>query len=211
MPVMSLARLPETFGAAYQLGVRAAWVMVLWSAIDYAVEYASWAKRLKMSKQEMKEEVKESVGNPQVKMRVKQAQRAMRKRRNKVDMKRASVLVTNPTHYAVALEFSFETMQAPVVLAKGRDLQALDLREEAKASGVPIVENPPLARSLYRSVEPGQTIPYELYAAVAGILAFLFRESQEAAAREAREAAERKKEARAAGMRPVMSGFQGGM
>ena len=211
MPVMSLDRLPATFGAAYGLGVKAAWVMVVWSSIDYAVEYMSWSKRLKMSKQEMKDEMKEAMGNPHTKGRVRQAQRAMRKRRVKADMRRASVVITNPTHYAVALEFSFETMQAPTVLMKGRDLHAFEIREEAKAAGVPILENPPLARSLYRSVEPGQPIPYELYAAVAGILAYLFRDKQEEQARETRRAAQTKKEAKAAAMRPAMSGFAGGM
>ena len=211
MPVMSLDRLPATFGAAYGLGVKAAWVMVVWSSIDYAVEYMSWSKRLKMSKQEMTDEMKEAMGNPHTKGRVRQAQRAMRKRRVKADMRRASVVITNPTHYAVALEFSFETMQAPTVLTKGRDLHAFEIREEAKAAGVPILENPPLARSLYRSVEPGQSIPYELYAAVAGILAYLFRDKQEEQARETRRAAQTKKEAKAAAMLPAMSGFAGGM
>jgi len=211
MPVMSLARLPATFGVAYGLGVKAAWVMVVWSAIDYAVEYASWNKRLKMSKQEMKEEMKEANGNPHTRGRVRQAQRAMRKRRAKADMRRASVVITNPTHYAVALEFSFETMQAPTVLTKGRDLHALEIREEAKSAGVPILENPPLARSLYRSVEPGQSIPYELYAAVAGILAYLFREKQEEQAREAKRAAQTKRDAKAAAVRSVVTGFQGGI
>jgi flagellar biosynthetic protein FlhB len=211
MPVMSLQRLPATFGAAYGLGVKAAWVMVVWSAIDYAVEYVSWTKRLKMSKQEVKEEMKEAMGNPHTKGRVRQAQRAMRKRRVKADLRRASVVITNPTHYAVALEFNFETMQAPTVLAKGRDLHALEIKEEARAAGVPILENKPLARSLYASVEPGQSIPYELYAAVAGILAYLFREKQEEQMRESKRAAQTKREAKAAAMRPAMHGFQGGM
>ena len=208
MPVMSLARLPETFGAAYALGIKAAWVMVAWAAIDYAVEYRSWNQRLKMSKQEMREEIKDAMGNPQVKGKIRQLQRTMNKRKAKVDMRRASVVITNPTHYAVALEFSFETMSAPTVLTKGRDLHALDIRAEAREAGVPIIENPPLARSLYRSVESGQSIPYELYAAIAGILAFLFRESQEQKAREDKRAREAK---RTAGLRPAMSGFQGGM
>ena len=211
MPVMSMERLPATFGVAYGLGVKAAWVMVVWSAIDYAVEYASWNKRLRMSKQEMKDEMKEANGNPHTKGRVRQAQRAMRKRRVKADMRRASVVITNPTHYAVALEFSFESMQAPTVLTKGRDLLALEIREEAKAAGVPILENPPLARSLYRSVEPGQSIPYELYAAVAGILAYLFREKQEEQAREAKREAQTRRDAKAAAVRSVVTGFQGGI
>jgi len=93
-----------------------------------------------------------------------------------------------PTHYAVALEFSFESMLAPTVLAKGQNLHALRIREEARWAGVPIVENPPLARSLYKGVEEAQAIPYELYAAVRGILAFLYRQQVEKAARDRRAA-----------------------
>lgn len=188
MPVMSLLRLPATFSAAYGLALDAAWITLAWSALDYAIEWRSWNERLKMSKQEMREEMKDSMGNPQTKGRVRQIQRAMRKRKVKADMSRASVVITNPTHYAVALEFSFETMQAPTVLAKGRDLQAAEIREEARWAGVPIIENPPLARSLYRSVEPGQSIPFELYAAVAGILAYLYRQKVEERQRRARQA-----------------------
>ncbi len=179
MPVMSLVRLPATFSAAYGLALDASWITLAWSALDYAVEWRSWNERLKMSKQEIREEMKESMGNPQIKGRVRQIQRAMRKRKVKADMSRASVVITNPTHYAVALEFSFETMQAPTVLAKGRDLLAAEIREEARWAGVPMIENPPLARSLYKTVEPGQSIPFELYAAVAGILAYLYRQKVE--------------------------------
>jgi flagellar biosynthetic protein FlhB len=132
-----------------------------------------------MTKQQIREEMRDATGNPQIKARVRQIQRAMRRRRVKADMSRASVLITNPTHYAVALEFSFETMQAPTVLAKGRDLHALEMREEARWAGVPIIENPPLARSLYQAVEPGSAIPFALYQAVAGILAFLYRQRVE--------------------------------
>jgi flagellar biosynthetic protein FlhB len=89
------------------------------------------------------------------------------------------VVITNPTHYAVALDFNFETMQAPKVLAKGRNLVAQQMKEEARWAGVPIVENPPLARSLFRSVEAGQAIPRDLYATVAAILAFLYRQQTE--------------------------------
>lgn len=213
MPVMSLNRLPETFGAAYSLGIKAAWVMVVWAGIDYAVEWRAWNQRLKMSKQDMREEVKEAMGNPQMKGKIRSMQRQMARRKAKVDMRRASVVVTNPTHYAVALEFSLETMSAPTVLTKGRDLLALDIREEARWAGVPIIENPPLARSLYRAVEPGQAIPYELYSAVAGVLAFLFREAQEKKTREARHAAQTRAEqeqaARLAAVVPTT--FAGGM
>jgi flagellar biosynthetic protein FlhB len=179
MPVMSLLRLPHAFSAAYGLALDAAYVTLAWSGLDYAVEWMAWNKRMKMTKQELKDEMKESQGNPQVKARVWQAQHAMRRRKAKADISRASVVVTNPTHYAVALEFSFETMQAPTVLAKGRDLHAAAIREEARWAGVPLIENPPLARSLYQMVEPGQSIPFELYAAVAGILAYLYRQKVE--------------------------------
>ena len=179
MPVMGLMRLPATFSAAYGLALDAAWVTLAWSGLDYAMEWRSWNQRLKMSKQEMREEMRDAMGNPQVKAKVRQIQRAMRKRKVKADMSRASVVITNPTHYAVALEFSFETMSAPTVLAKGRDLLAAEIREEARWAEVPIIENPPLARSLYRMVEPGQSIPFELYAAVAGILAYLYRQKVE--------------------------------
>src|SRR5271156_3560709 len=183
MPVMSLLRLPATFSAAYGLALDAAWVTLAWSGLDYMIEWRSWNQRLKMSKQEMREEMRDAMGNPQIKAKVRQIQRAMRKRKVKADMSRASVVITNPTHYAVALEFSFETMSAPTALAKGRDLLAAEIREEARWAGVPIIENPPLARSLYKMVEPGQSIPFELYAAVAGILAYLYRQKVEERAR----------------------------
>lgn len=186
MPVMSLMRLPSAFAAAYSLALDAAWVTLAWSALDYAVEYVSWNKRMKMTRQQLTDEAKESQGNPHTKGRIRQVQNAMRRRKVKADISRASVIVTNPTHYAVALEFSFETMQAPKVLAKGRDLQAAAIREEARWAGIPMIENPPLARSLYRTVEAGQSIPFELYAAVAGILAYLYRQKVEEKVREER-------------------------
>jgi flagellar biosynthesis protein FlhB len=114
----------------------------------------------------------------------------------KADISRASVVVTNPTHYAVALGFDFETMEPPRVLAKGRDLLAAQIREEAVWAGVPVVENPPLARSLYRQVEQGQAIPYELYAAVAAILAWLYRRNVEERTRRESTTAHEAKEAR---------------
>jgi flagellar biosynthetic protein FlhB len=195
MPVMSLLRLPATFSAAYGLALDAAWVTLVWSGLDYAIEWRSWNQRLKMSKQELREEMRDAMGNPQIKAKIRQAQRAMRKRKVKADMSRASVVITNPTHYAVALEFSFETMSAPTVLAKGRDLLAAEIREEARWAGVPIIENPPLARSLYKMAEPGQSIPFDLYAAVAGILAFLYRQKVEERVRRDRQAKEREQKA----------------
>jgi flagellar biosynthetic protein FlhB len=191
MPVMTLVRLPSAFSVCYQLALDAACLTLVWSGLDYAVEWISWNKRMKMTKQQLKDEMKDSLGNPQVKGRIRQAQNAMRRRKAKADLTRASVVITNPTHYAVALEFSFETMQAPIVLAKGRDLHAAAIREEARWAGIPIIENPPLARSLFKAVEPGQSIPFDLYAAVAAILAFLYRQKVEEKMREQRAREER--------------------
>ncbi|NYF80353.1 EscU/YscU/HrcU family type III secretion system export apparatus switch protein [Granulicella arctica] len=206
MPVMSLMRLPSAFATAYSLALDAAWVTLAWSALDYGIEWKSWNTRLKVTKQEMRQEMRDAMGNPEVKGRVRQIQRAMRRRKVKADISRASVVITNPTHYAVALEFSFDTMQAPTVLAKGRDLHAAEIREEARWAGIPMIENPPLARSLYKSVEPGQSIPYELYAAVAGILAFLYRQKVEEKMRNERAKAE---QVAAAAAPPVPSGVHG--
>jgi flagellar biosynthetic protein FlhB len=186
MPVMSILRLPHALNAAYSLALDAAWLTLGWSGLDYTVEWMAWNKRMKMTKQQQKDEMKEMMGSPQTKMRIRQAQNMMRRRKAKADISQASVVITNPTHYAVALAFSFETMQAPTVLAKGRDLQAAAIREEARWAGIPLIENPPLARSLYRSVEPGQAIPFELYATVAGILAYLYRQKVEQKVREER-------------------------
>ena len=214
MPVMSVMRLPGTFSSAYGLALDAAWVTLAWSGLDFAMERRSWNQRLKMSKQEMREEIRDAMGNPQIKAKVRQIQRAMRKRKVKADMSRASVVITNPTHYAVALEFSFETMSAPTVLAKGRDLLAAEIREEARWADIPIIENPPLARSLYKTVEPGQSIPFELYAAVAGILAYLYRQKVEERVRRDRRAKEQEQKTKhgAAAMQIAgMRGFGGGM
>jgi flagellar biosynthetic protein FlhB len=192
LPPFSLARYPDLFAEGYDLLLDAAWIFLGWAGVDYVMEWRSRESRLRMSKQEVRDEFREMEGSPQIKARIRGLRRQMRRRFLKGDVARASVVVTNPTHYAVALSFDFETMEAPRLLAKGRDLLAAQIREEAQWAGVPIVENPPLARSLYREVEQGQAIPYELYAAVAGILAWLYRrEVEERVRRERAEAAAR--------------------
>jgi flagellar biosynthetic protein FlhB len=187
MPPFSSVRLIALGGDVYDLLLAAAWLLFAWAAIDYLVEWRSREQRLKMSRQEMREEYKESEGNPQIRGRIRNLQRQARRRRMQADVAKAAVVVTNPTHYAVALDFDFETMDAPKVLAKGRNLLAEEIKEQARWAGVPILENPPLARSLYRSVEPGESIPVELYAAVASILAFLYRQRVEQEMRARRE------------------------
>ncbi len=180
------------FCRLYNLLLDGAWIFLGWAGMDYLMEWRTREGRLRMSKQELRDEYREMEGSPQVKARIRGLRRQMRRRQMKADISRASVVVTNPTHYAVALSFDFETMDPPRVLAKGRDLLAAQIREEAQWAGVPIVENPPLARSLYRQVEPGQAIPFELYAAVAAILAWLYRrEVEERVRRERAEAAAR--------------------
>ncbi len=187
IPPFSTARLEILGKDVYGLLLAAAWLRFGWSAIDYLVEWQSRESRLKMSRQDLRDEYKETEGSPQIRSRIRGLQRQMRRRRVKADVARAAVVLTNPTHYAVALGFDFATMEAPRVLAKGRNLLAEEIKAEARWAGVPIVENPPLARSLYRTVEVGQSIPVELYAAVAAILAYLYRQRVEAEMRERRE------------------------
>jgi flagellar biosynthetic protein FlhB len=186
VPPFSTARLELLGSDIYGLLVAAAWLLFGWAAIDYLVEWQSRESRLKMSKQDMRDEMKETEGNPQIRGRIRGLQRQMRRRRVKADVSRAAVVLVNPTHYAVALGFDFTTMEAPKVLAKGRNLLAEEIKAEARWAGVPIIENPPLARSLYRSVEVGQSIPADLYAAVAAILAYLYRQRVESELRERR-------------------------
>jgi flagellar biosynthetic protein FlhB len=186
IPPFSTARL-ELLGAdVFGLLQAAAWLLFGWAAIDYLLEWRSRETRLRMSKEDLREEMKETEGSPQIRSRIRGLQRQMRRRKVKADVSRAAVVLTNPTHYAVALGFDFATMDAPRVLAKGRNLLAEEIKAEARWAGVPIVENPPLARSLYRSVEVGQAIPVDLYAAVAAILAYLYRQRVEAEMRERR-------------------------
>ncbi|HLY39878.1 MAG TPA: EscU/YscU/HrcU family type III secretion system export apparatus switch protein [Terracidiphilus sp.] len=186
IPAFSTGRLVELGADVYGLLEAAAWLMFAWALVDYVVEWRSRESRLKMSREEMREEYKETEGSPQIRSRIRGLQRQMRRRRVKADVAHAALVLTNPTHYAVALGFDFSTMDAPKLLAKGRNLLAEEIKAEARWAGVPIIENPPLARSLYRTVEVGQAIPVELYAAVAAILAYLYRQRVEAELRERR-------------------------
>jgi flagellar biosynthetic protein FlhB len=193
IPPFSTTRLELLGGEVYGMLLAASWLLFAWSLIDYLVEWQSREKRLKMSREDLRDEYKETEGNPQIRGRIRNLQRAARRRKVKADVSKAAVVLTNPTHYAVALGFDFATMEAPKMMAKGRNLLAEEIKAEARWAGVPIIENPPLARSLYRSVEVGQPIPVDLYAAVASILAYLYRQRLEAEMRErrAREAAAR--------------------
>lgn len=186
VPPFSTERLVMLGSDVFTLLAATAWLLFGWSVIDYAVEWRSRESRLKMTREEMREEYKQTEGSPQIRSRIRGLRRQMRRRQVKADVARAAVVLTNPTHYAVALAFDFTTMDAPKVLAKGRNLLAEEIKAEARWAGVPIIENKPLAQSLYRSVEVGQSIPVDLYATVAAILAYLYRQRVESEMRERR-------------------------
>ena len=132
-------------------------------------------RRLRMSAEEVKKEMREVEGNAEVKGKMRLRMREMASRRMLAAVPRADLVVMNPTHYAVAIRYQMETMAAPVVVAKGRNYLARRIRERAQQHGIPIVENPPLAQALYKSVEVGQEIPAHLYRAVAEVLAYIYR------------------------------------
>jgi flagellar biosynthetic protein FlhB len=135
---------------------------------------------LKMTKQEVKDEMRRMDGDPKIKQRRKQLAMQMMKEALKKDVPAADVIVTNPTHFAVALKYDADAMHAPRVVAKGADFMAQRIREIAIAHGVPILERPPLARALYKLVQVGQEIPEQYYAAVAEILAYVYELSGKA-------------------------------
>ena len=128
-----------------------------------------------MSKQEVKEEAKESEVNPQVKGKIRRMRRDLARRRMMKEVATATAVIVNPTHYAVALRYRHDAAGTPVVVAKGKNYLALRIRQRAIENGVPLVENPPLARALYASVDVGREIPPNLYKAVAEVLAYIYR------------------------------------
>lgn len=145
------------------------------AALDYLYQRWEYEKNLRMSHEELKQEYKQTEGNPELKSEIKRRQRAMATSRMMQDMKQADVVVTNPTHFAVALRYDQSVQKAPFVVAKGQDQIALRMRELAKEYDLVIMENKPLARALYAQVEIGQGIPADLYKAVAEVLAFVYR------------------------------------
>ncbi len=158
---------------------RSAAVFLVIGLIDLFWQKHRYTKQLRMSKQEVREESKEQEGNPQTKMRIRRIQRDLARRRMMQEVPKATAVVVNPTHYAVAIQYSMDLTQgsgaAPRVVAKGKNYLALRIRKKALEHQVPIVENPPLARALYESVDVGQEIPAHLYRAVAEILAYIYR------------------------------------
>lgn len=145
------------------------------AAFDYIYQRWEYEKNLRMSHEDLKQEYKQTEGNPELKGELKKRQRALAMSRMMQDLKTADVVITNPTHFAVALRYDLKVQKAPFVVAKGQDQVALRIRELAKEYDLVIMENKPLARALYAQVEIGQGIPADLYKAVAEVLAFVYR------------------------------------
>ncbi|MFN0118802.1 MAG: flagellar biosynthesis protein FlhB [Elusimicrobiota bacterium] len=164
----------DTAQLMYRFAVHVAIFMVVFSGFDYFLQRKQWLQRLMMSRQEIKEELKESEGNPQIKSKIKSMMRKLRGKRMMSQVKDAQVVITNPTHFAIALQYK-KDMKAPIVLAKGADLIAKKIIQTARLHNVPVVENKPLARLLYRWVEIGDDVPSNLYQAVAEVLAYVYR------------------------------------
>jgi flagellar biosynthetic protein FlhB len=180
-PMLTLSTLPVATGVAQISHILLVGFLsivsslVLIAAIDVPYQLYQYSNKLKMTKEEVRQESKESEGNPEIKARVRQQQREMAKRRMMSEIPKADVVITNPTHYAVAIQYQEVGSRAPVVIAKGADAIALKIREIAKEHQVITLEAPKLARALYAHTELGDEIPQTLYAAVAEVLAYVFQ------------------------------------
>jgi flagellar biosynthetic protein FlhB len=145
------------------------------AAADYVLQRQRWLQRQRMSKQEVKEEYRQNEGDPQIKAKIRQIRQERAKKRMIAEVPKATVIITNPTHYAVALRYESGQTAAPICVAKGVDVLALKIREVAKEHDVPIVENPPLARALHATVEVDEQIPQEHFKAVAQVIGYVMR------------------------------------
>lgn len=150
-------------------------LMVVLAAVDYLFQRYDMEKQMRMTKQEVKEEAKSREGDPLVKARIRKIQKDMSTQRMMADVPKADVIITNPTHLAIAIKYDPEKFAAPIILAKGADHVAAKIRELAKEHEIPIVENKPLARTIFKTLEIGQAIPRELFEAVAEVLAYVFK------------------------------------
>jgi flagellar biosynthetic protein FlhB len=158
----------------YSIGIRIGVMLLILAIVDYAYQRYRIEQELKMTKQEVKDEMRRMDGDPRIKQRRRQLAQQMMKEQLKRDVPTADVIVTNPTHFAVALKYDADSMHAPRVVAKGQDFMAQRIREIAIANGIPILERPPLARALHKLVQVGQEIPEQYYSAVAEILAYVY-------------------------------------
>jgi flagellar biosynthetic protein FlhB len=162
-------------GAMMQLLWRLAAILVLFGVVEFLRQRWIYHGDLSMTKQEVREEHKEQEGDPQIKGRIRRLRRELLRRRMMQHVPTATAVIVNPTHFAVAIRYEPETMASPVLVAKGRNFLAAKIRQIATENGITIVENPPLARALYQSVEVGREIPPDFYRAVAEVLAYVYR------------------------------------
>jgi flagellar biosynthetic protein FlhB len=179
MAGLMLLPVPAIFGFTVQTAFRVILYvgigLALLAAADYLYQRWQYERSLRMTKQEIKDENRQAEGDPKIKARIRALQREMARKRMMQAVPQADVVITNPTHLAVALKFDVATMQAPKVVAKGAGHMAARIRDVARESGVPLVEQKPLAQALYKSVPLEGAIPAELYRAVAEILAYVYR------------------------------------
>jgi flagellar biosynthetic protein FlhB len=176
LPRQALAESLAAAGAEVATVLKyAALLFLAFGAVDFTRQRFRYYRELRMTKQEVRDEYKESEGNPQIKQRIRRLQREAARKQMMAQVPKAAAVIVNPTHYAVAIEYRMESMAAPRVVAKGRNYLARRIREIALEHEIPIVENPPLARSLYRHVEVGHEIPVDFYRAVAEVLAYIYR------------------------------------
>lgn len=159
----------------FKVGLYTALAMLIMAIFDYLYQRWEHNQSIRMTKQEVREEHKQTEGDPQVRMRIRALQRETARRRMMDAVPEADVVITNPTHYAIAIKYDMDEMAAPKVVAKGQNLIAQKIKDIARESGVPVVENKPLAQALYKTVEIGHDIPEDLYRAVAEVLAYVFR------------------------------------
>jgi len=164
-----------TVTISFQIVIRVAILMIVIALADYLFQKYQFKQQLKMSKQEVKDEYKETEGDPTTKRRIRRIQLEMSRKRMMADVPTADVVITNPTHFAVALSYKMESMEAPKVIAKGANLVAQKIKDLAREHDIPIVENKPLAQTLYKTVKIGSYIPVDLYKTVAEILAYVFK------------------------------------
>jgi len=177
---MQHERVPTIVSRAGRMMTRGVEILLISGLVEYLAIRRKHANRLKMSKSEVRQEMRDVDGRPEIRARVRAIQRRRVRRSVSRDIAAASVLIVNPVHYAVGLLFDRETMDPPTVIAKGQGLVAAEFRKCATYAGVPIVENAPLARSLYRGAEEGEAIPFHLFAAVAAVLAYVLAGEQNA-------------------------------
>ena len=165
----------EIHGVAYRMMIAIVLVVVLITAADFAYQRFTFAKKMRMTKQEVKDEYKQTEGDPLVKSKIRAMRMQKARQRMMAAVPQADVVVTNPTHFAVAMKYDPASGRAPVVVAKGADFIAATIRKIAEEHDVPVVRNPPLARTLYETVEIDHEIPAEHYRAVAEVITFVYR------------------------------------